>query len=307
MQSAISLEQVGKRFGSTVALRDLTLQVARGELLALLGPNGAGKTTAVSLMLGLRPPSTGRVRVFGADPREAGTRARLGAMLQESDLPATLKVRELIELFSRFYAAPLPLARTLDLAGLGGEANTLSANLSGGQRRRLVFALAVCGDPELLFLDEPTVAMDTESRAAFWHAISNFKVRGKTIVLTTHYLEEAERVADRVAVIDRGTLLTLGTPDQIRARVDTSTVHFTSVLVRAELRALPGVTRAEVDERGGATLHTRTPEALLAHLFSRGVIVRDLEVRRASLEEAFLTLTARPESSKPETAKGVSA
>ena len=288
----VVLENVGKRYGSAPALTRLNLQARRGELLALLGPNGAGKTTAISLMLGLLPPSEGQVRIFGRDPRDSAARAHLGAMLQESDLPATLKVRELVELFSSFYARPLPVGRVLELAGLTREANKLSARLSGGQRRRLAFALAICGDPELLFLDEPTTAMDTGSRAAFWEAIEEFKARGKTIILTTHYLEEAERVADRVAVIAEGHLIAEGSPGAIKARVETSRVHFRSNLGLAQLQALPGVTRVEVDG-AGATLHTKTPEALLAHVFGQGVELADLSVSRASLEEAFLSLTSK--------------
>ncbi len=290
LSEPVVLKNVSKRYGGAPALTQLSLHVRRGELLALLGPNGAGKTTAISLMLGLLPPSTGTVRVFGRDPRDSAARAQLGAMLQESDLPATLKVRELVGLFSSLYARPLPAGRVLELAGLTGEADKLSARLSGGQRRRLSFALAICGDPELLFLDEPTTAMDTGSRAAFWEAIEDFKARSKTIILTTHYLEEAERVADRVAVIAGGQLIAEGSPGTIKARVETSKVHFRSNLGLAELQALPGVTRVET-EGAGATLHTKTPEALLAHVFGRGSEINDLTVTRASLEEAFLSLT----------------
>ncbi|PYE51086.1 ABC transporter ATP-binding protein [Deinococcus yavapaiensis] len=289
----IELRGVHKRFGTFTALRDLSLTVRRGELLALLGPNGAGKTTAISLMLGLRPPSSGTVRVFGDDPRHGATKVRLGAMLQESDLPGTLRVSELVELFASFYPRPLSTRDVLNVADLAAQAGKLGSTLSGGQKRRLMFALAIVGNPDLVFLDEPTTAMDTQSRAAFWAAIEHMKASGKTIVLTTHYLEEAERAADRVAVIDKGQLVASGTPSEVKASVDAAKVRLRSDLVLAELRALPFVTRAECDDRGLATLHTRAPEALLAHIVRAGVAFKDLEVTRASLEDAFLSLTAQ--------------
>ncbi len=288
---AIELSGVSKRFGTVTALSDLSLSVPQGQLLALLGPNGAGKTTAITLMLGLRPPSGGQVRLMGGDPREARTRAQVGAMLQESDLPGLLTVRELVTLFGRFYPHPLTTERALDLADLREAAGKRAATLSGGQRRRLIFALAVVGDPAVLFLDEPTTAMDPQSRAAFWRAIDGMKAQGRTIVLTTHHMDEAERVADRIVVINHGRLIADGTPDSIRSRVQVARVRFTSELVLAELRALRGVEGAEVDDAGRATLTTRTPEALLAELFARGVTLQHLEVTRASLEEAFLSLT----------------
>lgn len=292
VDDAIALHGASKRFGSTLALDRLSLMVPRGQLLALLGPNGAGKTTAISLMLGLRPASGGTVRLMGADPRDPAARAQVGAMLQETDLPGLLKVKELVELFGRFYPRPRPVAEVLALADLTELANRRAGNLSGGQRRRLIFALAIVGNPQVLFLDEPTVAMDPQSRGAFWSAVEGMQARGKTIVLTTHHLEEAERVADRIAVIDHGRLVADGTPDALRARVDVARVRFNSELVLTELHALSGVERAEVDESGRATLRTRTPEALLEQLFTAGVRLSNLEVNRASLEDAFLNLTA---------------
>ncbi|MBB6099974.1 ABC-2 type transport system ATP-binding protein [Deinobacterium chartae] len=288
----VQLEQVTKHYGTHPALNGLNLEVRAGEVLALLGPNGAGKTTAISLMLGLRPPSGGRVRVFGRDPRDRVARARMGAMLQESDLPATLQVGELIEMFSRLYPAPLPRRTVLELADLGAEERRLASGLSGGQRRRLAFALAVCGDPDLIFLDEPTVAMDVTSRQSFWRAVSDFKARGKTVILTTHHLEEADALSDRVVVIDRGRELVQGSPAQIKAQVGGARIRFRSQQVTlSSLQSLPGVTRASL-EGDRAELHSSVPEAALARLLADLTDLTELEVARASLEEAFLTVTA---------------
>jgi ABC-2 type transport system ATP-binding protein len=291
--NAIELSGVDKTFGRVRALQDLTLNVRAGELTALLGPNGAGKTTAISLMLGLARPTRGEVRVLGQDPRRDTVRAGIGSMPQESAVPLALTVREAVTLFARLYPAPLAVEDTLALAQLEDVARRRAGVLSGGQARRLAFALAVVGNPQVLFLDEPTTGMDAGSRQAFWSAVDGLKAAGRTIVLTTHYLEEAERTADRVVVMNAGTILADGTPAHLRGRVLSSRVRFTSDLVLAELQALPGVESASVDPRGHADVRTREPEALLHALFARSVAFHDLEVSRASLEDAFLTLTGQ--------------
>jgi ABC-2 type transport system ATP-binding protein len=207
--------------GGVLALRGLDLQVAAGETLALLGPNGAGKTTATKLMLGLIAPSSGSVQIFGKSPRDRHVRTRIGAMLQVANIPATLTVREHLELFSSYYPHPLPVHETLALADLGGLEGRRFGRLSGGQKQRLFFALAICGDPDLLILDEPSVGLDVESRALMWDRIRTFKARGCSIVLTTHYLAEADALADRVALITSGMLVADGTPAEIKARAGT--------------------------------------------------------------------------------------
>ncbi|GAA5534455.1 ABC transporter ATP-binding protein [Deinococcus aluminii] len=293
---AIELRGVSKTFGRVRALDDLNLSLRAGELTALLGPNGAGKTTAIGLMLGLLRPTAGTVRVLGRDPRDSRTRTEVGAMPQESALPTALKVREAVTLFARMYPAPLPVEEALALADLLPLADRRAGALSGGQARRLAFALAAVGNPAVLYLDEPTTGMDAGSRQAFWAAAERMKEAGKTILLTTHYLEEAERTADRVVVMNAGRLLADGTPEQLRARIATARVRFTSDLVLAELRHLPGVEAAEVDARGHATLTTRTPEALVTALVQSGLPFSELEVTRASLEDAFMSLTASPQA-----------
>jgi len=211
-----SLINVSRSYGETVALRDVSLSIRPGELVALLGANGAGKTTAVKLLLGLLPPTSGIARVFGADPRDAANRRRTGAMLQVARVPETLKVREHIHLFSSYYPDPLPLAEVIEAAGLAGIENRKFGELSGGQKQRLLFALSICGNPDLLILDEPTVGLDVEARRSLWEQIRKFVARGRSILLTTHYLAEADALANRVIVIDRGAVVAEGTPSEIK-------------------------------------------------------------------------------------------
>lgn len=296
--NAIELQHVNKTFGKVIALDDLSLEIKAGELTALLGPNGAGKTTAISLMLGLGAPTRGQVRVLGANPKQDTVRARIGSMPQESAIPQALLVREAVRLFASFYPAPLKVDDALALADLTSVADRRAGALSGGQKRRLAFALALVGNPELLLIDEPTTGMDAQSRLAFWKAVDQIRNTGRTILLTTHYLEEAQRAAQRVIVMNAGQILADGTPEELRAQVGGARVQFTSDLVLSELRTLPGVESAQVDTQGHADVRTRTPEALLGELYRRDIPFRELEVSRASLEDAFLNLTTSPDRLK---------
>ncbi|MES1256957.1 MAG: ABC transporter ATP-binding protein [Acidobacteriota bacterium] len=209
---------VTKAYGAIPALRQLDLKIERGELLALLGPNGAGKTTAVKILLGLARPDTGNATIFGCDPASHEAKLRRGALLQVARVPETLKVREHIQLFSSYYPNPLPFAETIAAAGLAGLENRLFGELSGGQKQRVLFALALCGNPELLFLDEPTAGLDVEARRGLWSRIRAFVARGGSVLLTTHHLDEADALANRVAVISKGRIVEEGTPAQIKAR-----------------------------------------------------------------------------------------
>jgi ABC-2 type transport system ATP-binding protein len=212
------LRRVTKRYGAIEALRGIDLTIERGELLALLGPNGAGKTTAVRILLGLAKADSGTATVFGFPPASQQAKLRRGALLQVAKVPETLKVREHIELFSSYYPNPLPFSETIAAAGLGGIENRQFGELSGGQKQRVLFALAVCGNPDLLFLDEPTVGLDVEARRALWGRIRAFVARGGSVLLTTHYLDEADALANRVAVINQGRIIAEGTPAEIKAR-----------------------------------------------------------------------------------------
>lgn len=301
---AVVAEGVGKRYGAQWALggpeAGVSLELRRGELTALLGPNGAGKSTLIGLMLGLETPTRGTVQVLGADPRQPQARTRLGAMPQDLALPNALTVRELLELYAALYPRPLGLKAVMDLCDLQALARQRAGTLSGGQARRLGFAMSIIGDPDLLFLDEPTVAMDVQSRQTFWAGVSAMQQEGKTIVLTTHYLDEAERVAGRVVLLRQGQVIADGTPQAIKAGVRGATVSFVSRLGPDELRALPGVLEASPagEPTGGwgrVSLRTREPERLLAAIFASGAELRELEVSRATLEEAFLNLTAGPD------------
>lgn len=291
-----ALSHVSKTFGTgdrkVTALHDLNLHIRPGEVTALLGPNGAGKTTAISLLLGLSAPTSGTVEVLGGNPRHDNIRARIGSMPQESAIPQALTVREAVGLFASFYPAPLQVDEALALADLQSVAGRRAGALSGGQKRRLAFALSVVGNPDLLLIDEPTTGMDAQSRAAFWQAMEQLKTAGRTILLTTHYLEEAERTASRVVIMNGGRILADGTPESLRAGVGGARVRFTSDLVLAELQRLPGVESAAVDAQGHAELRTQTPEALLTALMGLGTPFTELEVTRATLEDAFLRLTA---------------
>ncbi|MGH8369814.1 MAG: ABC transporter ATP-binding protein, partial [Gammaproteobacteria bacterium] len=236
------LETVTKRYGKVTAVDRLSLEVRRGEVLALLGPNGAGKTTSVNLLLGLAWPNSGHAELFGQSPKELSARRRIGTMLQDAQLGDHARVHEIIRLYSGYYLDPLPLAEVLQIAGLEGLEQRFATKLSGGQKQRLMFALAICGNPELLFLDEPTVGLDVEARRNFWVAIRRLKDQGRSIVLTTHYLEEADALADRIVVINGGRVIVEGSPADIKRTVAQRHIRCITRLNATQIHALPGVT-----------------------------------------------------------------
>jgi ABC-2 type transport system ATP-binding protein len=291
--AAVVLQDARKSYGQVEALRGVSFSVEPGEVVAMLGPNGAGKTTAISILLGLRNPTTGTARLFGLDPRDRRARSRCGVMLQESGVPSTLRVRELVDLFRCYYPAPLSVAETLQVAGLSEQANQSVGQLSGGQKQRVYFALAICGDPEVIFFDEPTVGMDVEARRGFLATVRSFAASGKTIFLTTHYLEEADELAERILVIDRGVLIADASPREIKARVAGKRVSFRSPGALSEhvFDGLP-LTGLQIDG-DRVRLLSSEPETVLGALFARKLELTDLEVVGADLEEAFLTLTGR--------------
>jgi ABC-2 type transport system ATP-binding protein len=285
-----SLEGVNKNYGTIRALRGVDFRVRAGEVVALLGPNGAGKTTAVKLLLGLIQPNTGKVRVFGGDPTNPENRMRTGAMLQVGRVPETLRVREHIDLFSSYYKRPMATAEVLAAAGLEKLGDRKFGDLSGGQRQRVLFALAICGDPDLLFLDEPTVGLDVEARRMLWDEIRRMVSRGKTVLLTTHYLQEADALADRVAVINQGEIIAQGTPSEIKAKTAGKRIRCITSLSVSALRQIPGVTDVKED-REAVELHAVAAEPIVRELLSRDAELSGLEVTSAGLEEAFIALT----------------
>lgn len=284
---AVELSNVSKRFGEVQALQEVSFTINAGEVVAVLGPNGAGKTTSISIMLGTRLPNAGKALLFGMQPRDLRARKRIGVMLQESGVPGMLKVEEIVELFGAYYPRPLPAAQAIAMAGLQEKAKSLVKDLSGGQRQRLYFALAVCGNPDVLFLDEPTVGMDVEGRRHFIDEIGNLARLGRTVVLTTHYLEEADQLARRVIVIDRGRIIADSTPAEIKSRVAGKRITFTTTQQLPEGLPLTGL-RVEGTR---VRLLTNEPESVLRELFSRGIEMQQLEVSGADLEEAFVAMT----------------
>ena len=290
MESVVEVDRASKRFGNTLALDRVSLRIGRGEVVALLGPNGAGKTTLISLVLGIRRPTEGTSRTFGLDPRDRRARSRTGIMLQGSGLPNFLKVREVVDTFRTYYPHPIDLSKALSTAGLEDKEGAMLSTLSGGQMQRLYFALAICGDPQALFLDEPTVGLDVESRRSFWSHLREFVAAGRTLLLTTHYLEEADAIADRIVVIDKGRIVADASPAALKSGVRSKRVTFESD-GPVDVAGLPS---ARIVANGSRVeLLTAEPEALLRALFTRGVAIRNLEVAGATLEEAVVGLTAR--------------
>ena len=287
-----SLSHVTKSFGPVVALDDFSFSIAPGEVVALLGPNGAGKTTAVRLLLGLAKPGSGVARVFGGDPRQPAARTRSGAMLQVARVPETLRVREHIELFSSYYPKPMPLDDVLDAAGLRGLGDRLYGKLSGGQKQRVLFALAICGDPELLVLDEPTAGLDVEARRGLWEQIRRFVRRGRSVLLTTHQLAEADALSNRIVVIDRGRVVAEGTPEAIKARASGRKIRCKTAIAIDDLAKLPGVVSVH-DDQGTIEISTSNSDAVVRALIARDPLLANLEIAGADLEEAFLALTDR--------------
>jgi ABC-2 type transport system ATP-binding protein len=302
---AIEMERVTKRFGGFTAVDDLTLHVAEGSVVALLGPNGAGKTTSVSMMLGLLSPTNGQVRLLGGDPRDPRNRERVGAMLQDVSVIERLRVTETIDLFRSYYAKPLDTKTLLRISGLEEKAKAYATSLSGGMKRRLNFALALAGDPQVLFIDEPTVGMDVTSRKLFWETLRDYANGGRTIVLTTHYLEEADAIADRIVVIDKGKKRADGTPGELKSSFAGNFVSFVAgaALTQAAVQELPGVEDVEWSGRH-VRLRTRDSDRLLWALFEQRLDVSNIEVRSAGLDDVFAALTDGETEEKTEEEKG---
>ena len=291
----IALSGLEKSFrgpaGPVHAVAGVDVGIARGETVALLGPNGAGKSTTIDMVLGLQRPDSGRVEVFGRPPADAVREGMVGAMLQTGYLIRDLSVRELVAMMASLYPRPLPVDDAIELAGLGEIAGRITQKLSGGETQRVRFALALASNPELLVLDEPTVAMDVETRRHFWSSMREFASGGKTVLFATHYLDEADANADRIVLMAQGRVVVDGPPTEIKARVGTRTIRCTLPGVPLEeLERLPGVATAVRHGDSIALSCTSSDEAVRALLAQYGE-ARDLEITGAGLEEAFLELT----------------
>ncbi|MBP2479264.1 ABC-2 type transport system ATP-binding protein [Crossiella equi] len=295
MNEAVLLDAVTKAYGPVRAVNGVDLAVPAGQTVALLGPNGAGKSTSINLLLGLLSPDKGRAALFGGPPERAIRAGRVGVLPQEAKLIPRVTVRELVDFVRRGYPEPLPLEEVLELAGLTGLATRRADALSGGQARRVQFALAMAGDPELVVLDEPTTALDVEHRREFWNYLRAFAARGRTVLFSTHYLDEVEENADRVVVVAAGRTIADATPAGLREQVGgrTVTVRLGEHPV-TRLGALPGVRAVRVSG-GRAHLSSADADATVCALAQLGA-VHEIEVTAVGLEEAFLALTNRERS-----------
>jgi ABC-2 type transport system ATP-binding protein len=291
--SGIELKGLAKSFGDVRAVRGIDVAVSAGETVALLGPNGAGKSTTIDMLLGLLDPDGGTVSVFGAPPRAAIDAGAVGAMLQTGALIRDVTVRELVEMMGSLYPSPLGTDEVLDLVGISDIAGRKTQKLSGGQTQRVRFAVALVSNPDLLVLDEPTVAMDVEGRHGFWSAMRSFAAGGKTVLFATHYLEEADAYADRVVLMAHGLVVADGAPTEIKAMVGNRTIRATLPGTPLEgLERLPGVTRAE--RRGDSVLLVCSDsDAAIRTFLTAHPEAKDIEIAGAGLEEAFLELTGR--------------
>jgi ABC-2 type transport system ATP-binding protein len=297
-EAVISVRGLRKSYGDNEAVRGIDLEVRRGEIFAFLGPNGAGKTTTVEILEGYRRRSEGDVEVLGADPARAGRdwRERVGIVLQQCEMPPELTVRETLELYAGYYDAPSGIEETIDHVGLGPKADERIARLSGGQQRRLDVAVALVGDPELLFLDEPTTGFDPSARRQAWEVIASLRDLGKTVFLTTHYMDEAQALAERAAIIRDGEIVAEGRPSELGDRESQPARISFRLGNGVAVGDLPAAIAKEATVAGGeVSLSTPAPERLLNELtgwaIDRGVVLEGLEVKRPTLEDVYLELT----------------
>ena len=288
----VSFDNVSKHYGSLRAVDRLSLDLRAGQTVALLGPNGAGKSTSLDMLLALRKPTSGRIRMFGSDPYHAVKTGRVGAMLQSGGLMPEVTVRELVQLVTGLQPRPVPVSTTLRRAGIESIADQRVDRLSGGQTQRVRFALAIVGDCDLIVLDEPTTAMDVETRRRFWGSMKEEVAEGKTLLFATHYLEEADQAADRILVINRGRLLADGTPAEIKERAGAKRISFRLDNVDEPfLLGLPGL--VSLDVRGNVVqIQSSDSDATLYALLDAGYRPREVEIGSLGLEQAFLAITA---------------
>ena len=300
----VSFENVSKQYGRLRAVDGLTLDLRAGETTALLGPNGAGKSTSLDMLLALRKPTSGKIQMFGSDPYHAVKSGRVGAMLQSGGLMPEVTVRELVTLVTGLHPKPEPIEVTLKRAGIAQFADQRVDRLSGGQTQRVRFALAICGQSELIVLDEPTTAMDVETRRLFWSSMKAEVAEGRTLLFATHYLEEADQAADRILVINRGRLLADGTPAEIKARAGARRLSFRLDRVDEPfLLGLPGLVNLEI-RHDVVQIQSSDSDATLYAVLDAGYRPQDIEVTSLGLEQAFLAITAEDDAANGNAANG---
>lgn len=305
----IKLEQVNKRYGNKEVVNNISLEITRGSIVAILGPNGAGKTTTMKMILGLSTATSGIVTVLGQKPNRKQVRQKIGVMLQDVSVMDGLTVREIIRMVRSYYPAPLQADYIEELTGLPpADLNKRAEKLSGGQKRSLNFALAMTGDPDILFFDEPTVGLDSETRRQFWVRVRQLAQEGKTVIFTTHYLHEADEVADRIILFNRGTIVADGTPENIKAGITIRTVSFSTEQsmfgkdsvsitemaaetedVRAHIESLPDVDGIEY-HKDRCILYTKNTDSLLRHIIERRLPVSDIRIETGQLDDAYTNL-----------------
>jgi len=292
----VSFENVTKVYGPVRAVDGLSLELRAGETVAFLGPNGAGKSTSLDMLLALRKPTSGNIRMWGSDPYHAVKSGRVGAMLQSGGLMPEVTVRELVTLVAGFHPRPLPVEQTMKRAGIDGFAEQRVDRLSGGQTQRVRFALAIVGESDLIVLDEPTTAMDVEGRQAFWANMKAEVAEGRTLLFATHYLEEADQAADRILVINRGRLLADGTPSEIKARAGAKRISFrVDPVDETFLLQLPALVSLEI-RHDLVQIQSSDSDRTLYAVLDAGYRPREIEVSGLGLEQAFLAITAEDDN-----------
>jgi len=290
-----SIKRVSKKFDDQYALREISLEIHEGEVLSILGPNGAGKTTLINLMLGRLALTEGYIELLNFKPGDIKLKRQCGAMLQVSSLPDMSTVKEHILLFQSYYASPMDYHQLINLAGLKEIENSYSKNLSGGQKQRLLFALSICGNPKILFLDEPSVGMDITARKSLWQAINDLKRQGTSVILTTHYLEEADQLSDRIIMLNKGQVIQQGTPNEIKSQIDRKTIRFSSSVAIESFANL--LNHSTISVRGNFfEIQTKNPALTMKKILSNTDDIRDLSINGAGLEDAFLLLNQQNDS-----------
>jgi ABC-2 type transport system ATP-binding protein len=293
MNNVVCLTNVTKSFQHKMAVNNVSFSIGAGEVVAILGPNGAGKTTTISMILGLLKPTNGEVLLFNRQPQEKQVREKLGTMLQEVSVMPGLKVREILELIRSYYSKPLAMEELINLTGLTEQdLKTRAEKLSGGQKRRLSFALALAGNPELIIFDEPTVGMDITSRSRFWQTVRMLADQGKTIIFSTHYLQEADDAAERILLFNKGKIVADGTPAQIKARISKQSVSF---IVDPEISLEKLYLHTEIDDiyrkNNRVYVQSENTDRVLELIFQEKIGARDIQIERGKLDEAFEHLT----------------